>query len=130
MNYSKIGAILIAAIILNGCVGPKNRRLVCSGMLEGGIYRDAFQQLWGTPTRTGVLSGDEIVEAGWGGRGGSFYKGKTSYEMWSYEDRGVILFFTKNEKKLAGNTSKLMGWSTKKTVQELAAAAPDKCKQE
>lgn len=122
MNILRVIIIAIAVTTLSACVGPKNRKLVCSGLLEVGIYRDAFQQMWGTPTRTGVVSGDEILKAGWGGGGGSFYKGKTHFEMWSYEDRGVILFFTTKERKLAG-------WTTQKTVQELAAAAPDKCRQ-
>jgi hypothetical protein len=123
MKATKIAILLLAATMLGGCAGVKNRKLVCSGMLQVGISSDAFKHVWGLPTRTKVVSGDQIISAGWSGGAGGFYKGKTHYQVWSYEDRGVELVFDNSKRNL-------IGWETKKTVQELAAADQEACQNE
>jgi len=120
MNLKTHLMIVIVTLILGGCAGVKNRELVCTGMLQVGIYSDAFKQVWGLPNHTKVVSGDQIVSAGWGNGGGSFYKGKTHFEVWTYDNRGVELAFDVRKHRLAG-------WNTSKTVQELAAPDVEAC---
>src|SRR5713226_9826899 len=119
----KLAIALLMVAMLGGCLGVKNRELVCSGLLQIGISSDAFKQVWGLPTRTKVVSGDQIVSAGWGGGTGGFYKGKSHFQIWAYEDRGVELAFSTRDRKL-------VGWDTKKSVQELAASDQDACQSE
>lgn len=123
MKFMKLIVLFSIAVMLTCCTGVKNRRLVCSGLLQVGISSDAFKQVWGLPTRTKILSGDEIVTAGWGGGGGSFYKGKSYFQVWVYEDRGVELAFSTKDRNL-------VGWDTKKSVQELAAEDQEACMKE
>jgi hypothetical protein len=79
-----------------------------------GLSRDAFEEVWGLPTRTSTISGEEITKGGFagggGGEGGFFFKGKETYDVWEYDDRGVILVF---------HGDRLATWKTDKTVQEL-----------
>lgn len=121
MINTKLGVVLFAVILIGGCAGMRERKQVCSGLLQIGLHAASFQQVWGNPTRTKVISGDEIMSAGWGGGSGGFYKGKAHYQVWSYEDHGVDLVFTTSRK------STLAGWNTKKTLREISAIAPDKC---
>ena len=124
MINKKLGVVLLAVILIGGCAGMRERKQVCSGLLQIGLHAESFQQVWGNPTRTKVISGDEIMSAGWGGGSGGFYKGKAHYQVWSYEDHGIDLVFTTSKK------STLAGWNTKKTLREISAIAPDKCTDE
>lgn len=121
MMNKKFSIVLLAVILIGGCAGIRERKQVCSGLLQIGLHAVSFQQVWGNPTRTRVISGDEIMSAGWGGGGGGFYKGKAHFQVWSYEDHGIELIFT------TGKKSTLAGWNTKKTLREISAIAPDKC---
>lgn len=119
MKALKLMIVLFIAVGLSSCAGVKNRELVCSGLLQIGIPSDAFKQIWGLPTRTKIATGDDIVAAGWGRGGGSFFKGKAHYEVWSYEERGVDLAF---------NGRRLAGWNTQKTLKELDSSSSEACK--
>ena len=121
MINTKLGVVLLAVILIGGCAGMRERKQVCSGLLQIGLHAESFQQVWGNPTRTKVISGDEIMKAWSGGGGGGFYKGKAHFQVWSYEDHDIDLVFT------TGRKSTLAGWNTKKTTQEISAIAPDKC---
>lgn len=123
MKTSRLVLVILAFILIGGCAGARERKQVCSGLLQIGLHAQSFQQVWGNPTRTKVISGDEIMRAGWSGGGGGFYKGKAHFQVWSYEDHGVDLVFT------TGKKSTLAGWSTQKTLQELSRIAPDRCKE-
>lgn len=123
MKTMKLAIVFLMVVMLGGCIGVKNRKLVCSGLLQVGISSDAFKHVWGLPTRTKVVSGDDIVSAGWGGGSGSFYKGKSHFQIWTYEDRGVELAFGTRDRNL-------VGWNTKKTVQEMAAMDQEACQGE
>lgn len=120
----RLCVMLLLVILVGGCAGVRERKQICSGLLQIGLHAQSFQQVWGNPTRTSVISGDEIMSAGWGGGSGGFYKGKAHYQVWSYEDHGVHLVFTTSKK------STLAGWNTKKTLREIGAIAPEKCTQD
>jgi len=124
MINTKRGVVLFAVILIGGCAGMRERKQVCSGLLQIGLHAESFQQVWGNPTRTKIISGDEIMKAWSGGGGGGFYKGKAQFQVWNYEDHGIELFFT------TGRKATLAGWNTKKTTQEISAVAPDKCNDE
>lgn len=126
MINKKFSVVLLAVILIGGCAGIRERKQVCSGLLQIGLHAESFQQVWGNPTRTKVISGDEIMIAGWdhGQSRGGFYKGKAQFQVWSYEDHGIDLVFT------TGRKSTLAGWNTKKTSREMSAIAPDKCTDE
>lgn len=122
MKTSRLFIVILAFVLFAGCAGSREWKQVCSGLLQTGLHAESFLQVWGNPTRTKVISGDEIMRAGWGGGGGGFYKGKAHFQVWSYEDHGVDLVFT------TGKKSTLVGWNTKKTLQELSTIAPNRCK--
>ena len=121
MINTKLGVVLLAVILIGGCAGMRERKQICSGFLQIGIHAESFQQVWGNPTRSRIISGEEIMKAWSGGGGGGFYKGKAHFQEWSYEAYGVDLIFTTDKKPT------LAGWYTKKTTQEMSAVAPDKC---
>jgi len=79
-----------------------------------GLSRDAFEEVWGLPTRTYTTSGEEMTRAGWGesnnAGAGFFFKGKATYDVWEYDTRGVTLVF---------DGGSLATWKTDKTVEEL-----------
>jgi hypothetical protein len=83
-------------------------------MLMTGLRRDAFEEVWGLPTRTYTISGDEVTKAGFTGAGGAesgfVFKGKEIYDVWEYDARGVILVF---------DHDRLATWKTDKTVEQL-----------
>jgi hypothetical protein len=120
MKMARLGILIVASVLIIGCSGVRNREAVCTGFLKVGLSSDAFKQVWGLPTRTKVVSGDEIVSAGWGGHGGSFYKGKTHFEVWAYEDRQVELAFDRG---------RLAGWKTDKTLKELDSSSSKVCQE-
>jgi len=114
----KFLGLLVLAILLappsNGCAGYHHRERVRQGMLMRGLSRDAFEDVWGLPTRTYTITGDEITQAGWGATqtvgGGFFFKGKQAFDVWEYAGRGVTLVF---------DGGSLVAWKTDKTVEEL-----------
>ena len=107
-------SIFIAIVIscLAGCMRP-DVRSIRDGMLKQGLSMSAFQETWGQPDRTSVVSGnEEEITAKWGSFGGGFFKGRRSYQMWDYENFGIILLFDDDE---------LVNWQTNKTTEELKA---------
>jgi hypothetical protein len=121
MRVMKLGVIMLAVFLVGGCAGVRERKEICTGLLQTGLHAESFQKVWGTPTRTRVISGDQIVSADWSSGGGGFYKGKAHFQVWDYESYGVELAFTTSRK------ATLAGWNTTKSSQELSAVAPDKC---
>lgn len=121
MINTKLVVGLLAVLLVAGCAGIRERKQVCSGLLQVGLHAESFQQVWGNPTRTTIISGDEVMRAWSGGGGGGFYKGKAQFQVWNYESHGIELIFT------TGRKATLAGWNTKKTTQEISTIAPGKC---
>jgi|SRR5258708_18297259 len=103
----------IAVVILVSCAAVQDRQKIQDGLLTMGLRQSAFLEEWGKPDRTHVTSGQEIMRAGWSGGGGSFFRGKETFEVWVYEKRKTELVF--NRRKT------LAGWQTDATVRELAS---------
>lgn len=112
----KVFLLLSLTFLLFGCA-PYKRAFsdpadIRIGMLKMGLFQDAFVDVWGYPDRVSTITGDEAMSADWGRHGGGFFKGKKTYEQWSYEKKGVELVFSNRY---------LQAWKTDKTVQELKA---------
>lgn len=106
-------AFLVISIFLaqlSGCAGMNRRQNVRDGFLNTELVKDAFLSVWGQPDKTRIMSGEEITRADVGRGGGSFYKGKGSYEIWEYNKYGTSLVF---------NGRDLVNWSTTKSKEEL-----------
>ena len=107
---------LIAILILSGITGCAHfdRERIRDGLLTQNIRQSAFLDEWGKPDRIYLKSGDEIIQASVNSfRGGSFYKGKHTFEVWVYESKKTELVF--NSRK------RLAGWTTSATVNELSS---------
>lgn len=107
-------------LLVGGCTAVIHQDAIRKGMLQPGLSRIAFEREWGLPQRTRMSTGQEIISAGWGARGGGFFKGKVAYEIWVYENRDVELAFD--------NKKRLVGWKTDKSVQELSTPVGEKLK--
>ena len=76
------------------------------------LPQSAFLAEWGKPDRIYVTSGQDIIAANWGGGGGSFFKGKETYEVWAYEVKKTELVFSRKRR--------LAAWKSGLSVRELA----------
>jgi hypothetical protein len=103
-------AVAILLIQLTGCAGVNRRQNVRDGFLNTGLVKDAFLDVWGQPDKTRIMSGEQIMSANVDRWGGSFYKGKSSYEIWEYNKYGTSLVFSGKD---------LVNWSTTKSKEEL-----------
>lgn len=114
--------LTVALLLLSACAMERHREQIRQGFLVRGLRREAFLDVWGTPTRTGTATGEEITSAGitWGGfanrsgsvaRGDGFFRrGRERFDVWEYADLGVTLFFS-------GRV--LEAWETNRTVDQL-----------
>lgn len=111
--------LFLVALLVLGCAMAKHRKYVRDGLLVTGLNREAFLLEWGPPEKTRTMTGEEIMKAGWGvgvgGGSGFFFKGKQTYDLWIYEEKGVELVFL---------GVRLVTWKTEKTVEELKALTP------
>lgn len=105
-------------LFIAGCAAGNGEHrtasIVRSGVLQMGLVKKAFTDAWGEPDRTATVATSEFVQAGWSGGGGSFFKGRRTLVVWTYEKIGIELVF---------DGKSLVGWKTDKTVQELKAVA-------
>lgn len=106
----KIAALIIVLSILVGCAMARHREQIRTGLLTVGLNRNAFLAEWGMPTKTRSMTGEEFTSAAWSNYGGKVYSGKTSLDVWIYEDRKVTLVF---------EGIVLVGWQTEKTIKQL-----------
>ena len=94
----------------------KHRSQIREGMLVTGLNRNAFAKEWGLPDRTATMSSDEFssFSSGFNTYGGraSYFRGKTSLDVWIYEKWDVTLVFS---------GLRLVGWKTSKSREELKA---------
>lgn len=107
--------LLFVLALVIGCAMQKHRKYVRNGILVTGLNREAFLLEWGPPDRTQVITGEEIIRAGWRFGEGFFVKGKQTYDVWIYERKEVELLFY---------GVRLVAWKTEKTVEELKAFTP------
>jgi len=77
------------------------------------LPQSAFLAEWGKPDRIYVTTGEDIVKAGWGSAGGSFFKGKETYEVWVYEAKKTELVFSRKRR--------LETWKSELRVSELTS---------
>jgi hypothetical protein len=103
--------ILAIALLASSCAGFQERKTVRQGLLALDLSQASFLDVWGKPTRTLAMTGDQVIKSGIGGWGGFFFKGTQMYEMWRYEDKQTNLIFF---------NQKLVAWQTSETVQQLA----------
>jgi hypothetical protein len=108
--------LIIASTMLAACADFRARENLRHGLLALELSQRDFLSIWGNPTHTSAISGDEIIKSGIAGWGGFFLKGREMYEMWEYEDRQTKLVFY---------SQMLMAWKTALTVQKLAVPEPD-----
>lgn len=94
-------AILFFMLTVTACA--KDTRRVEEGLMVIGIRQAAFLEVWGKPTRTSVVSGEEVMRLNAGTRYGSFFKGRETLEVWEYADRKTKLIF---------HAKKLRDWKT------------------
>ena len=106
----KIALLIIVLSLFVGCAMARHREQIRSGLLTVGLNRNAFLTEWGMPTKSQSMSSEEFMSAGWGQYSGRFYKGKTSLNVWIYEEREITLVF---------DGIVLVGWKTEKTIKEL-----------
>lgn len=106
---------LVLTILVFGCAMQKHRKYVREGILVTGLNREAFLLEWGPPDRTQVITGEEVIRAGWMLGRGFLMKGKQKYDIWIYEDKDIELMFY---------GIRLVAWKTEKTVEELKALTP------
>lgn len=108
-----------ALFVRRMCHAKAHRKYVSDGLLVTGLNREAFLLEWGPPERTRTMTGEEIMQAGWGigvgGGKGFFFKGKQTYDLWVYEKKGVELVFL---------GLRLIAWKTEKSVEELKTLKP------
>lgn len=114
LSTSVLLSLLLSVLVL-GCAMKKHRKYIRDGILVTGLNREAFLEEWGPPDRTQTISGQEIMKAGWSPTGGYFLKGKQTYNVWTYEKKGVELVFL---------GYRLVTWKTEKTVEELKTLTP------
>ena len=113
MRLATLGFVI--ALLLTGC-GPyrveRDRETIRDGLLTLNLRQAAFLEEWGKLDRTRNRQGKEMMRAGWGSGGGSFFKGQQTLEVWVYEKKKTELVFT--ERKV------LAGWKSDATVKELS----------
>lgn len=107
---------LMVALLLPGCAAQKERDNIRRGLLTLDLSQDAFLGVWGRPTHTVAMSGDEIIKAGVTGWGSFFFKRREMYEKWDYEPKRTELIFYDHN---------LVAWKTSETVQQLGAPNTD-----
>jgi hypothetical protein len=105
------GLVLAAALSLTACSMLEDRHNIREGLLTVGIAQSAFLSVWGKPTYTSAMSGDEVIRSVGGGRGGFFFRGNRIYEAWDYPAHKTTLIFSERV---------LVSWKTEQTVDELA----------
>ena len=103
---------LLIGILVVSCGARRDAHSIREGLLTLNLRQQAFLSEWGKPDRTFVTTGSEIVQAGWSGTNGGFFKGKQTLEVWVYESKKTELVFGRN--KL------LAAWKTEASVQELS----------
>lgn len=109
----RIAMLTAGLLLVGGCATtPWDQMAIREGLLQPNIRQQAFLYEWGKPTRTSVTTGDEIMKAGVNKYGGFFFKGKLTYEVWSYEGKETTLVFSRKQ---------LIAWQTDETVQQLSA---------
>jgi hypothetical protein len=113
LRLRHVVGILVVVITITqivGCAGINRRQNVRDGFLNTELVKDSFLDVWGQPDKTRIVSGDEMMKADMDRFGGSFYKGKSSYEVWEYNRYGTALVF---------NGKSLVNWSTTKSKDEI-----------
>jgi hypothetical protein len=105
--------LVFAMLFLASCASERARQSVRDGMLALDLPQQAFLEVWGKPDRTSVMSGDDVMKASVGGYAGTFFKGKETFQIWSYTSRQVDLIFSRQ--------GRLVAWKTEQTVKQLAA---------
>ena len=115
MNNSKIymSAVIFLSFALTSCSGMRARDAVRSGVLQRELPQQAFLDVWGAPDRTSTYTPEpEEKRLEFGPFRGFYGRSGTTYEVWEYSKRGVVLFFDDTE---------LSEWKTEKTTGELSA---------
>ncbi len=107
----------LGAALLWACAAPQARDDIRQGLLTLDLPQSAFLQVWGKPTHTIAMSGDEIIKAGVTGWGGFFFKRREMYEEWGYDRQKTDLIFYDH---------RLVAWQTSKTVEQLASPETQK----
>lgn len=118
MHMSRaLSRLLLAAmlVLLTSCAAHRDREDIRQGLLTLDISESAFLDVWGRPSQTASMSGDEIIKSGVSGWGSFFFKRREMYEKWVYDKKNVDLIFL---------DQKLVAWKTSETVQELAGQQP------
>jgi hypothetical protein len=103
--------VLLLVMAISACAAMRARDNVRDGLLTLDTPQDAFLDVWGKPDRTSVTSSEQIIQAGWTGMRGGFFKGRRTLEVWMYEEKKVELVFYRK---------RLSGWRTDSSVKELA----------
>jgi hypothetical protein len=124
----KIVTIILLSIIVIGCTyGPldranirQNKKEIERNFFYVGMYREAFFEQWGYPSKTLSISSDEFTQAGFSrsrdfAKGG-FYQGKVPLDVWIYKDRNVVAVF---------NKLFLVGWMTGREAKEFIGQRGD-----
>jgi hypothetical protein len=112
--------LVILAMVVACTYGPidkanirRNRQEIERGFFYVGMYRQAFFEQWGYPSKTLSMSSDEFTKAGFSRSGdvahGSLYSGRVPLDVWIYKDRNIVAVF----KGLY-----LQGWMTGKEPRE------------
>lgn len=102
---------LAGTLLLGACASYSHRGDLRQGRLALDTSQASFLNVWGNPTHTAAVSGDEVVRLGIAGWGGFFFKGRQMYEMWEYDARQTQLVFYDR---------RLVAWKTQQTVEQLA----------
>ena len=116
----KIVIMILLAMVISCTYGPRdranirqNKKEIDMGFFYVGMYRQAFFEQWGYPSKTLSISSDEFTKAGFSQMGnvagGSYYKGKVPLDIWIYKDRNVVAVF---------NKLFLVGWMTGREAKE------------
>ena len=108
----KYFALLLTLVCLLFVSCSSDRAQLREGMLGLRLRQSAFLDEWGKPDRTHTATGDEVTNVQWSKTGGGFYKGKHTFEVWTYESRKTELTFNYKHR--------LVGWTSQATVKELA----------
>lgn len=89
----------------------RERDTIQRGLLTLDLAQDNFLSVWGSPTHTAAMSGDEVIQAGIGGESSLFLKATRVYEVWEYDPKNTMLVFFDH---------RLVAWKSTKTVDELS----------
>ena len=116
----KIVIMILLAMVISCTYGPRdranirqNKQEIEKGFFYVGMYRQAFFEQWGYPSKTLSISSDEFTQAGFSRMGnvagGNYFKGKVALDVWIYKDRNVVAVF---------KGLHLEGWMTGKEAKE------------